>query len=202
VSAPEPRSKPRAAGVSHAAGVSLAACLVDIVEIAAFRECAPVLLCRAHEHGLTLPPHGRVAAVPGGLALTVRPERWLLLLAPADRGANALHARQICGTAGAAIELSSALAALHLTGSAVREVMKRGCRLDLDPAVFPAGAAAASAMAQVAVILAALPSGLLLLTPATTARHLREWLASTARPFGFESGADVTVSVLSGDQRP
>jgi heterotetrameric sarcosine oxidase gamma subunit len=200
VSAPELPSKPRAAGGSHAAGVSLATCAADIVELAAFRQQAPLLLSRAHERGFTLPPHGRVASVPGGLALTVRPERWLLLLAPANPGASARQGLEICGTAGAAIELSSGLVVLHLAGSAVREVMKRGCRLDLDPEVFAAGAAAATAMAQVSMILAALPSGLVLLTPATTARHLREWLASTARPFGFESGADVTVTVLSGDR--
>jgi sarcosine oxidase subunit gamma len=200
VSAPELRSKPHPPRVARTAGVSLGACKADIVEIAAFREAAPVLVSRARERGFTLPPHGRVAAVPGGLALAVRPERWLLLLAPAEPGASARQTLEICGTAGAAIELSSGLAALHLGGCAVREAMKRGCRLDLDPAVFPAGAAAASAMAQVAVILAALPSGLLLLTPATTARHLREWLAGSARPFGFQSGADVTVTVLSGEQ--
>jgi hypothetical protein len=29
---------------------------------------------------------------------------------------------------------------------------------------------------------------------------LREWLSSTAKPFGLVSEADVTVGVLSGDQ--
>jgi sarcosine oxidase, subunit gamma len=185
---------------ADAAGVSLADCAADIVELAAFRGRASELVSGARELGVALPPPGRVAAVPGGLALAVRPERWLLLLAPAPAGASALRGQEICGAAGTAIEHSSGLAALHLAGPAAREVMKRGCRLDLAPTTFPAGAAAASAMAQVAVILAALPAGLLLLTPATTARHLREWLAGTARPFGFRRGADVTVSALSGDR--
>jgi sarcosine oxidase subunit gamma len=98
--------------------------------------------------------------------------------------------------------LSSGLAAMHLAGPQVRDVLARACRLDLDPQVFPPGSAAATVMAQVAVILAVLPSGLLLLTPTSTARHLREWLASTAKPFGLVSGADVTVAVLSGDESP
>ena len=181
-------------------GVTLADCAADIVELAAFRGRASELVSGARELGIALPPPGRVTAISGGLALAVRPERWLLLLAPAHAGASALRGREICGAAGAAVELSSGLAALHLAGPAAREVMKRGCRLDLAPAAFPAGAAAASAMAQVAVILAALPAGLLLLTPATTARHLREWLAATARPFGFHRGADVTVAALFGDR--
>jgi heterotetrameric sarcosine oxidase gamma subunit len=195
VSAPEPRSKP------HAVPVALACCAADIIEIAAFRDRAFELASRARERGIALPPLGRAAAASGGLVLAVRPERWLLLMPPAAAGASALKGRDICGAAGAAVELSSGLAALNLAGSAVREVMKRGCRLDLDPTAFPAGTAAAAIVAQVAVVLAALPSGLLLVTPTTTARHLQEWLASTARPFGFQSGADVTVTVLSGDQR-
>jgi heterotetrameric sarcosine oxidase gamma subunit len=194
VSAPELASK------AHAAGVTLATCVADIVEVAAFRDRAPVLVSRAQERGFTLPRLGQSAAAGGGLVLAVRPGRWLLVLPAAPAGASVLKAQEICGAAGAAIELSSALAALHLAGAAVRETMKRGWRLDLDPVAFPTGAAAASAMAQVAVILAAVPSGLLLLTPATTARHLREWLASTARPFGFQGGADVNVTVLSGEQ--
>src|SRR4029077_5615429 len=105
-----------------------------------------------------------------------------------------------CARVGAAVALSSGLAAWHLAGPRVREVLSRACRLDLDPQVFPAGSAAATLMAQVAVILAVLPSGLLLLTPATTARHLREWLASTAKPFGLVPGADVTVAAVSGDK--
>jgi heterotetrameric sarcosine oxidase gamma subunit len=195
VSALEPRPAP------HVPGVALASCAADIIEIAAFRDRAPELASRSRERGLLLPAVGQAAAAGGALIIAVRPERWLVLLPPAAAGASAAQGREICGGAGAAIELSSGLAALHLAGAAVRETLKRGCRLDLDPAAFPAGAAAASALAQVAVTLAALPSGLLLLTPATTARHLREWLASTARPFGFQSGGDVTVSTLSGDQR-
>jgi sarcosine oxidase, subunit gamma len=191
VSAPELRPQPAAAGIS------LAHCGADILEIAAFRGRVRELLSRARELGIALPPQGRLGTLPGGLTLAVRPERWLLLLPPAEAGASALRCREICGDAGTAIELSSGLDALQLAGPALRDVLKRGCRLDLAREAFPAGAAAASTLAQVGVILAALSAGLLLLTPATTARHLREWLTGTARPFGFQSGADVTVAALS-----
>ena len=40
-------------------------------------------------------------------------------------------------------------------------------------------------MAQVAVTLAVLPAGVLLLTPSSTARHFQEWLAAAARSFDF-----------------
>jgi sarcosine oxidase subunit gamma len=169
-----------------------------VVEIAALHGRAREIGSIARGRGLDLPALGRLALGSDQLALCVRPERWLLLGPPAFPGATAALWQAACARVGAAVDLSSGLTALHLSGPQVRELLSRGCRLDLDPDVFPAGSAAATIMAQVAVILAALPSGLLLLTPATTARHLREWLISTAKPFGLVLRADVTVAVLSG----
>src|SRR5438477_647338 len=165
-------------------GIRLASCAADIVEIAAFHTRAPELENIAGARGLDLPALGRVAVASGQLALGVRPARW----------------QAACGRVGAAVDLSSGLAVWRLAGPQVRDALARACRLDLDPQVFPAGSAAATVMAQVAVILAVLPSGLLLLTPTSTARHLREWLGFVAKPFGLVSEADVTVGVLSGDQ--
>jgi sarcosine oxidase, subunit gamma len=171
-----------------------------MVEIAALHGRARELESIAGGRGLELPALGEVAVASDQLALCVRPERWLLLAPPASFGATAALWQAACARVGAAVDLSSGLAALHLSGPRVREVLSRACRLDLDPQVFPAGSAAATIMVQVAVILAVLPSGLLLLTPTTTARHLREWLVSTAKPFGLVPRADVTVGVLCGDE--
>jgi len=113
--------------------------------------------------------------------------------------ASAARWQGLLGTSGAVVELSAGLAAFFLAGASAREALKRGCRLDLDPSVFAPGCAAATHMAQVAVTLAALPDGLLLLTPASTARHLREWLLHVGRPFGLAAVSDVTVGVLAGD---
>jgi heterotetrameric sarcosine oxidase gamma subunit len=182
------------------ASVRLASCAADVVEIAALHGRARELESIAGGRGLDLPALGRLTLASDQLALCVRPERWLLLGPPAFPGATAALWQGACARVGAAVDLSSGLTALHLSGPQVRELLSRGCRLDLDPEVFPAGSAAATIMAQVAVILAVLPSGLLLLTPATTARHLREWLVSTAKPFGLVLRADVTVGGLSGDE--
>jgi heterotetrameric sarcosine oxidase gamma subunit len=182
------------------AGVRLALCVADVVEIAALHGRAPELQGLAADQGLALPALGRVAVASDRLALCVRPARWMLLAPPAHPGATAALWQAACARSGAAVDQSSGLAAMHLAGPQVREVLSRACRLDLDPQVFPAGSAAATVMAQVAVILAALPSGLLLLTPTSTARHLREWLVSTAKPFGLTPRADVTVAVLSAEE--
>jgi sarcosine oxidase gamma subunit len=68
--------------------------------------------------------------------------------------------------------------------------------LDLDPQHFPKGRAAATIVAQVATVIVALPHGLLLLTPSTTARHFCEWLLATGRPFGIGSPCEVGLSDL------
>jgi heterotetrameric sarcosine oxidase gamma subunit len=186
-------------GSATGAGITCAAVAADVIELAARRERTQVLKALAGRRGLPLPALGWIAAARTTLVLGVRPERWLLLSAPALPGVALANWRAPCAGCAAAIELSSALTALHLAGPAVPEVLARGCRLDLHPAAFVTGSAAATSMAQVPVLLAALPVGWLLLTPSSTARHLRDWLAATAAPFGFVSVASVTVASLSGE---
>ena len=182
---------------SEAPGVELAACAVEIVELAAFRARASELSGIARGLGLELAAPGRVAAGSGQLSLCVRPGRWLMMLPPDSPGAQSARWQRACAGVAAAIDHSSGLVALRLAGSEVGAVLSRGCRLDLDPEFFPRGRAAATLMAQVSVILARLPAGLVLLTPASTARHVREWLTATGRPFGLAAGPDVTVAELS-----
>lgn len=195
MSAVEPRSD-RGGG----SGVTFGRCAADIVEIGAHRGCADALAAIAHRRGLTLPHFGRIAAAADRLALCVRPERWLLLTAPANPGASAAAWREACAGLGAAIDLSSGLVGLHLAGAASREMLASGCRLDLDRHEFPVGRAAATVIAQVSVLLAALPSGLLLLTPSTTARHFQEWLIGAAQPFGLQMRADYSLADLIGSE--
>ncbi|HVN44796.1 MAG TPA: sarcosine oxidase subunit gamma family protein [Steroidobacteraceae bacterium] len=185
-----------------AAGTRCAPVGTDIIELTPFRERTHVLKALAARRGLALPATGWLAITRETLLLCVRPERWLLLTAPAPPGAALAAWRPACAGCAAAIELTAGLTALHLAGPAVREVLARGCRLDLHPEVFVPGSAAATTMAQVSVTLGALPGGWLLLTPSSTAQHLREWLAATARPFGFAPDAMLSVSSLSGERAP
>jgi heterotetrameric sarcosine oxidase gamma subunit len=197
VSAPE-----NAVATGTLAGISCASLRADIIELAPLRERTQVLKALAARRALPLPAMGWIAAARDALVLCVRPERWLLLTAPGAPGAMLSLWRGACTGCAAAVELTSGLSALHLTGPAVPEVLARGCRLDLHPEAFVPGSAAATSMAQVPVMLATPPGGWLLLTPSSTARHLREWLAATAGPFGFVARADVNVAALSGERTP
>lgn len=168
------------------AGVAVAAWAAEVIEVAALRAGAAAAERFGHSCGEPLPAFGCARIDSPALALCVRPSRWLLV---APRSAAAASARAAswgagCGAQVAVTELSSALAAFIVAGPQLREMLARGCRLDLDARVFPPGTAAASVMVQVPVVLAALPRGMLLLTAASTAQHFAEWLDTAARPFG------------------
>ncbi len=180
-------------------GVRVDECTMGVVEIIARPGRAGELVEIARGRGIELPTFGRIAYSSDRLALCVRPDRWLLLLAPpapAASGPDRVDWWESAAQAGAAVDQSSAWATLLLAGPRSREVLARGCRLDLDPLLFPVGLAAATIMAQVPVILAAVPSGLLLLTSASTARHFREWLAAAAKPFGLMPQSIISVADL------
>lgn len=181
------------------AGIALASCPADIVELIALRERAGDLEQLAAERSITLPAPGSIVARPDGITLSVRPGRWLFLSPPAAAGESAARWAGLSRGCGAVVELSSALAALVLRGPAVRELLARACRLDLDASAFPERRAAATIMVQVPAILARLTPGMLLLTPATTAQHLREWLVEASRPFGLALARDAMVSGLCGE---
>ena len=178
-------------------GIALASCPADLVELVAFRGRDADLGQLAAGWGATLPGRGTVVASAEGLALSVRPGRWLLLSPRATAGESVARWTGACQGCGAAVDLSSALAAFLLRGPAVAPVLARACRLDLD--TFPSGSAAATIMVQVPAILARLTPGMLLLTPATTAQHLRDWLVETSRPFGLAQDSDAAVSDWCGE---
>lgn len=183
-----------------AAGIALAPWEAEVVEVAALRSGVEAVQRVGAACGEPLPAFGRVHHGAARLVLCVRPARWLFI-APLTQQIPAVSAtrwRQECAGHAAVTELSSALAAFILAGSAVRQMLARGCRLDLDHTVFPAGRAAATVMAQVSVTLAALPHGMLLLTPASTAQHFAEWLDTAARPFGRAQGVHIQ-QLLDGE---
>jgi heterotetrameric sarcosine oxidase gamma subunit len=189
-------SAPERALIAGGATLRLSECAADVVELVALRGRATLLADIARGQGCPLPARGRILRGAATLVVAARPERWLVLSAPAACGERAALWQSACTGSAAVVDLSSALAVLQVSGAAAAQPLARGCRLDLDPGAFPPGSAAATLIAQVSVVLAALDSGFLLLTPSTTARHVREWLLESGAPFGLQRGAGVTVAQL------
>lgn len=196
-------SAPESPSRESPASVTLSRCLTDVTEIAPLRGRAGEVRAHCAARGCALPQMGHLARGAHGIALCVRPERWLLLSRPAPPGAAALAWQGACGALAAVLDHSAAFAALYLSGAGTRSVLARGSRIDLEPPAFACGRAATTPIAQVSVTLAALAAGVLLLTPASTARHLREWLLASGRPFGLAAADGVSVDLfsdlLSGD---
>ncbi len=171
----------------------------DVVEIAARRGCVREIEGIAATRGLSLPGFGRVVATGRWLTMSVRPDRWLVLQPATVAGARAAQWHTACNGLGIAVDLSSALAVLHLAGPQARELLARSCRVDLHELGLPTGRAITTIMAQASVVVAAIPSGLLVLTPSSTARHFREWLSASAALCGFlPPSARATVEMFGG----
>jgi sarcosine oxidase subunit gamma len=167
------------------AGVQLNDYRSDVVEIAALRGRVREIEGIAATRGISLPGFGRVVSTGRWLTLSVRPERWWVLQAPTAAGARAAQWQTACAGIGTAVDFSSALVVLHLAGPRARELLARSSRVDLHETALPTGRAVATLMAQASVTIAAIPSGLLVLTPSSTARHFREWLLGSAKLCGL-----------------
>ena len=187
-----------AAERSAPGGVVLARCEPDIIELGSY--VIQAAQARRRVAGVDLPPFGQLAVSGERLVLSVRPGRWLILSERAAPGAAMAVWQRACAGQAAVVELSAGLAALVLAGPRAREVLSRGCRLDLEGEALAVGRAAATIMAQVAVTLAVLPAGWLLLTPASTAQHLYEWLTSGARHFGLAPRPLIGFRDVCGEQ--
>jgi len=118
------------------------------------------------------------------------PEEWLVT---GSQSAPALEAqlRSVVGEhGGAAIDVSAQRTTLRLGGSHARDVLAKGCSLDLHPAVFSAGTAAQTTLGLAGVILIALDDAGLdyrILVRASFARYLADWLIDAAEEFGVSS---------------
>ena len=149
--------------------------------------------------GIPLPVSGAIAVGGDHIVIATRPERWLLLAPSGLPGARAAAWHVACAGCAVVVDLSSGLGVFHLSGGAAREMLSRGCRLDLHPAAFPPRRAAATLIAQVPVTLATLAAGVLLLTPATFAAHFAEWLDTTAAPYGGVAAHSLPFPSLLGE---
>ena len=115
------------------------------------------------------------------------PDEWLVVTDAADAAATtAQFDDAIPGLHAAVNDVSGGNVVLQLAGDGAREVLARGCTLDLHPDVFPVSACAQSGLAKASVLL-----GLLDETPAfeiivrrSFSDYLCRWLTHSARSQG------------------
>lgn len=86
---------------------------------------------------------------------------------------------------GAAIDVSGQRVSLTLRGRHVRDVLAKGCALDLHPTVFRPGASAQTTVGLTAVVLLAGddPGEFTVLVRQSFAGYLADWLVDAAEEF-------------------
>lgn len=121
-------------------------------------------------------------------ALCVGPGDWLIV----SEQHTASHLREhfepdLSRQGLALVDLTDGLAVIDVRGPTAREILSKGCGLDMHPRSFPPGRCARTRFAQIAVVIECLDDGRLRfeLTVARSYLHyLHSWLADAAAEFG------------------
>ena len=85
--------------------------------------------------------------------------------------------------------MSAQRTTLRLRGAHARDVLAKGCSVDLHPRVFASGAAVQTMLGQAAVVLMSLGgdgTDYRILVRSSFARYLAEWLFDGAQEFGVD----------------
>lgn len=144
---------------------------------------------------LVLPAEPNTVTTGHGVtALWAGPDEWILVTPPGDELTveKRLHAA-IDGTDAAVIDVTDARTVIRLRGPRAREVIAKGCPLDLHPRAFRAGQVAQSVLAGTSIMLHQVAddgdgSGPAydLYVPRSFADHLWQWLADAAAEYDAE----------------
>ena len=122
-----------------------------------------------------------------GWAVWLGPDEWLLSStteAPEDLEARVRNA--VLPLGGSAADVSAQRIGLRLTGARVRDVLAKGCSIDLHPRVFGRGSSAQTTLGQAGVVLLALSDAgddYLVLVRSSFAGYLADWLLDAALEF-------------------
>lgn len=89
---------------------------------------------------------------------------------------------------GTAVDVSGQRTTLRLRGSHSRDVLGKGCAIDLHPSIFGAGAAVQTTLGQTGVILLAVDGGgadYRILVRSSFARYLADWLLDAVQEYSL-----------------
>ncbi len=122
-----------------------------------------------------------------GRAVWLGPDEWLLSSTtetPEDLEVRVRDA--VLPLGGSAADVSAQRIGLRLTGARVRDVLAKGCSIDLHPRVFGRGSSAQTLLGQAGVVLLALSDDgddYVVLVRSSFAGYLADWLLDAALEF-------------------
>lgn len=110
--------------------------------------------------------------------LWLAPDRWLAV------SAHAIDMSALSAIA-AVNDVAQGRTVLRLAGPKVRDLLRKGCPLDLDPAAFPSGRAAATLLGHLNVIMDCVADDSFdLYVTRSYDQFVRDWLVRAAKEFG------------------
>lgn len=121
--------------------------------------------------------------IPGGQAMRLGPDEWLLTHTTARPEDWEFHVDEAATAhGGMAVDVSAGRTTLRLRGPAARELLSFGCAIDLRPASFPRGRCAQTLLGQGPVLLVAHGGDdLQLFVRTSVAGYVVDWLVDAAQ---------------------
>jgi|DewCreStandDraft_4_1066084.scaffolds.fasta_scaffold166722_1 sarcosine oxidase subunit gamma len=129
----------------------------------------------------------RASGMPDAVALWLGPERWLVVT-PAGRtpAAAELLSRALPSDQAGIVDLGHARTVLRLSGAKARDVLAKGCLLDLHPRAFGPGACAQTALFHANALIHVVDAAAFdLYVPRSYAQSFWESLTDAAGEFGW-----------------
>jgi sarcosine oxidase, subunit gamma len=141
--------------------------------------------------GIELPTTPCAYAKSGDAAVIwLGPDEWLVTGTPLTGPELEARLREaVSAHGGAAVDVSGQRTTLRLSGSHSRDVLGKGCALDLHPSVFGGAAAAQTTLGMTGIILLGVDdSGTdhRILVRSSFARYLADWLLDAAEEYSPE----------------
>jgi sarcosine oxidase subunit gamma len=137
--------------------------------------------------GFELPVEPNTTVVSGlGSALWLGPDEWLLVGAPDTEEDLVLRLRQhLQGVHSSVVNVSDVRAVIELSGTRSRELLAKGCSLDLRPRSFRAGHCAQTVLAHASVLLQSTDAAPVwrLYVRNSVANYLATWLLDAIAEF-------------------
>ena len=126
---------------------------------------------------------------PDSTVIWFGPDEWLVTsTTQAGEDLEAALKAAVAEHDGAAVDVSAQRTTLRLRGAHARDVLAKGCSLDLHPSVFRPGTAVQTMLALAAVVLIPLDDNgtdYRILVRSSFARYLAEWLVDAAEEYAI-----------------
>jgi len=130
------------------------------------------------------------ATAPDTTVIWFGPDEWLVTsTAQAPEELESRLRDAVVEHGGAAVDVSAQRTTVRMRGAHARDVIAKGCSVDLHPRVFTSGTAVQTMLGQAAVVLMPLGdngSDYRILVRSSFARYLAEWLIDGAEEFGVD----------------